>query len=135
MSESDNHRNELFIVFSQADMRIGIEASQVSAIVKIDSLPDSRMPISKIDQMILPSTSEMIYHAPVVLIPSSPQRYRAIVIDRIEDIIPIPIRLIRPLPRIMSFTSKGALIYWGIALWQDSIIFLVDIFKLIDRMQ
>ena len=132
MHEPDSLQEASFLLFSLAESRLGIEASQVGAIEAVADLTAFRMPFFRIDQILFPAAPLLTCQAPVALIPASPERQHAVIIDSLEDIRPISVRHIRPFPRLMQLAEGKNFSYWGVALLHDSIILLVDLFQLID---
>lgn len=122
------------LIFNIADIHIGLDMDQIHRVLPFTLQPSERETRLWFHDAISIQKS-FKYHSPIMLeIKNKAAHSVFLIIDRIEQIDHVlTIDRIRPMPDLIDLAKPGASPVWGACISGDDIIFLVDIEKLLFR--
>lgn len=118
------------LIFNIMGIRIGMDMEQIDAIIKPDQVKIKKLQVFKFHEKLPFRGEAAVYKSPRVLLLKEEKIATGIIIDQPEDIIPITIDSIQPLPSLIEATNRSSAI-WGVTLINEKVVLLVDFYKLL----
>ena len=115
------------LTFAVQGVRMAADADQIDAMFGLEEASVKGLAICHLHDRIRLSGPRTAYRSPKVLaLKESPGC--GVVIDEPEDVIPVSVKDIRPLPGLLAGSSPGPV--WGVLVSGEAIVMLVDLLKL-----
>ena len=118
------------LIFSISGVKLGIDMEQILEIRKPDQVKRKKNELVWFHEKIPFRGDSISYKSPMVILPKDAEAVLGIIIDQPEDILPVSINSIQPLPPLMEKLDKSSPI-WGVVLREEHLILLVDLYKLL----
>ena len=117
------------LIFSVMGVRIALDADQISEMMDIETANTRGLTIRYFHEKISFGDKHVEYHAPKVIMIKSGNAPYGMVIDAPDDITPVHIRSIQPMPSLLA-RCGGTGGVWGAVIKNEQVVFLVDMQKL-----
>lgn len=115
------------MTFNMMGTRMGVDIRQVSQMLEPGHATQG-LRVAHLHEGLSFGDRGISYRSPRVLLLKDEET--AVMIDQLEDIVPVDLDSIRPLPSVFDVHMKNALV-WGVALIEEEIVLLVDLFQLV----
>ncbi|MGR3179450.1 MAG: chemotaxis protein CheW [Candidatus Anammoxibacter sp.] len=113
------------LVFNIMGIKIGIDTDGIYEIIDYEQAKSKEYKIFKFHEQIRFRQKHIVYKSPKVIMIESNKETIGIVIEQPDEIVPVGIESIQPLPSLIKSGSKSMPI-WGVTLKGDDIILLAD---------
>lgn len=117
------------LVFSIMGIRMGVDMEQIYEMKDPGQVADGGFEIAYFHEMVPFYRETVSYKSPKILLFRNQEGRAGVIIDQPEDILPLSLDSIRPLPPLLE-TGCVSHVVWGAALQGEEIILLVDFLKL-----
>lgn len=117
------------LTFNIGGVKMGVDTSQVAAMLKPEQAEEMGIGVSGFAEKIPFRDSDITYSTPKVIVIKDEGIPYGILIDRPDDIVPVSIDDIRPLPPVVN-ACIGSKAIWGALLRGAEVILLVDFYKI-----
>jgi len=122
--------DELWIMtFSVIGIRMGVDVGQVSRMLEPGQAEVEELQVVAIHERLSFRDRNVSYRSPRILLLRD-RGTVGVMIDQPEDIIAVKLDHIRPLPPVFGAGMKTTIV-WGVALIEEEIVLLVDLFQLV----
>lgn len=117
------------LTFTIRGARLGVDTSQVSEMLEAEQAGERGLSVRRFDDALPFRGGPVTYTSPMVLLIKKGGPQYGILIDKPEEICPVPLSMIRPLPPFM-LSRKGPKAIWGAVVREEEVILLVDFCRL-----
>jgi chemotaxis signal transduction protein len=121
-----------FLVFEAMGSLMGIDSEHIARIVGLREAEDEGADVSWLHEKISFGSNNVDYSDPRVIFIKDNGFPRGVIIDRPRDIVTVPVRRIRPLPKLVE-RCAGTRPLWGAMVLDEGVVLLADFYKLIDN--
>lgn len=118
------------LLFSVMGTPMGVDVEQISEVVDPRSLGGDDARVFYLHEKVSFGGRKVVYEVPKALLIKGCGTPAGIIVDRPEDIRPVPFDSIRPMPAVVEGNLSSKAI-WGIALIDDEIVLLIDFRELV----
>ncbi|MBZ0155720.1 MAG: chemotaxis protein CheW [Alphaproteobacteria bacterium] len=121
------------LTFTVGGVALGVDADQVEGFLEpgqaVSAVPEG-IPVYDFHEIVPFRGESSRTAAPWTLFVRHPETPYGVLIDRPEEIVPIPVDSLQPLPPLLAscYGRRGA--FWGAWVREDAIILLVDFYRL-----
>lgn len=119
-----------FLTFNLMGTRIGMDMEQIDEMLQPEQAKSKELKVFRFHEKMPFRGGTVVYKSPRVLLLKEEKVTTGIIIDQPEDIIPVPIDCIQPLPPLLE-TCNNSGPFWGVTINNKDIILLVDFYKLL----
>ncbi len=118
------------LIFNVMGIWFGIDSEQVLSIYELEQAKE-QADVVWFHEIISFKKNNVEYSSPKVVLFEDKGRLIEIVIDQLENIMPIKVDDIRLMPQLFE-ALEGSMPVWAVALRDEKIVLLVDLYKLLE---
>ena len=134
--QAEHERNPLeeiqILIFNIMGIKLGIDTEQIYKMCQPEQLKEGDFDIFWFHEKIPFPKEKVIYESPKVILVRDEKITTGIIIDQVEDIRPIKIDSIQPLPPLIEASDSSGII-WGATLKEEEIILIVDLYRMMSQ--
>ena len=120
------------MTFRMMGIKMGVDVDQIAQMLTPEEAGEREIDVLLFHEQLSSGAMDAAYSFPKVLLPRKEGAMNGIMIDEPQDIIGLKADAIRPLPPLLD-TALERRVIWGVALIDNEIILLVDLYSLIQQ--
>ena len=117
------------MTFTVMGIRMGVEVEQISHMLELPQARREDLRVIPLHQVLSFGDRNVVYRSPRILLLRNGET-GGVMIDQPEDIIAVKPDCLRPLPLLVQAHMKTDIV-WGVALIEEEIVILIDLFQLV----